>query len=806
MKRNYSLQGAVLAVPLLFLIGGPSACHAQAAEEGDTGYIWKTHRTDEEFGRFHLRLYEKGRGNAPDPMPAIGTLWQVTDPRLAPVLARRLVGSPSWRVKAGCVLALSHMNTPDADDGLAAFLKATPLVREGDPAGRVAAGATTDLDVFLRTWSIRSAARLLVERGRFDSVKEDMLRLLLGEEIVLAGRPGVSLLLKRPRLNAAAPDEEFRRGIAAARSADCLDLLREAANPGSLSGFEVEARNAVEHIVANEAASKALFHAADMLDWDNGRDRTVMLTLYSEILDQYPQSTVAPEAMRQKANALEHLPADEDKAVDCYLETARVFPRTKSARNALARGAVISGYAHRYSEGIEAVDTLLRWFPDDPDKDNWLIVKGRLLVWAGEKDRARETLKPILDGPPGGVRGEAQTILQGEPLPFKDRRPAPKAQPAGVPGTPEELESFLAKMEVPAPPKPPPERKLDPNKKYDVPKTPEELKAVLDDLEQFAKEDHQGSPGGMFQALTQIRDPKLVPTLAGWLAASNVWMVKGGCVMALAQVNVPESTTALRQFVKSVPTWSGEENEQQKMNIRSQMDMWMFGGSIKGAVGALLARGEFASIRDDLKRFLMCDELASAGKPGLDALIELSRELATGKRKYAGHISTDLYWGFAKVRGDDCLPLLKEAALDETMREDDRRGALNAISGGWGAKEYAFLLAAAKKANDSTVRDCAWSAATRADPAAARAELLALLDGRDRSLQRTAISLLGTVGDPKDVPAIEKFLDDDSDDMRLTALVTLWRIEHVPRIVKWRDARYQQQYERHMRLFEKREK
>lgn len=806
MKCKFSLQGAILAFPLLFLFGGPSACDAQAAKEGGTGTIWEIPRTDEDYGRFELRLYEKGRGNAPDPIPAIAPLWQVTDPKLAPVLAKRLVGSTSWRVKAGCVLALSHMNTPEANDGLAAFLKATPPVREGDKDGLAAAGAKTDLDVFLRTWSIRSAARLLVERGRFDSVKDDMLKLFLGEEIVLAGRTGVSMLLERQRLRAEAAPEEFRRGIAGARSADCLDLLREAAKPGSLSGFEMEARNAVEHIIANEAASKALFHAAELLDWDNGRDRMVRIQFYSEILDLYPESTVAPEAMRDKARVLEHVAADYDKAVDCYFETARVFPRTKSARDALARGAVVSGFVHRYSEGIEAVDTLLRWFPDDPDKDKWLIVKGKFLVWAGEKDRARETLKPILDGLPGGVRGEAMAVLQGEKLAIKDRRPVPKPQPAGAPGTPEDLESFLTKMEAPAPPQPPLERKLDPNKKYDVPKTPEELKAVLDDLEQFAKENHQNSPGGMLYAVTQIRDPKLVPTLAERLAASNVWVVKAGCVMALAQVNTAESTTALRRFVKSVPTWSGEEAELEKMNVRSQVDRWMFAGSIKGAVGALIARGEFASITEDLKRFLMYEELAAAGKPGLDVLIELSRELAGGKRKKAGLSKIDSYFAFAKVRGDECLPALKTVVFNETMAKDARRGALTAISDGWGAKEYAFLLLAARTVKDSIVRDCAYSAATKADPAAAHAELLALLNGRDRSLHRTAISLLGGIGEAKDVPAIEKFLDDDSDDMRLIALVTLWRIEHVPRNVKWRDPRYQQDYERHMRLYEKREK
>lgn len=140
------------------------------------------------------------------------------------------------------------------------------------------------------------------------------------------------------------------------------------------------------------------------------------------------------------------------------------------------------------------------------------------------------------------------------------------------------------------------------------------------------------------------------------------------------------------------------------------------------------------------------------------------------------------------------------------MWEDARIGALRAILDGWGAKEYAFFISTAKKVKNRRVRDGAYGSATRANPVAARDEVLVLFNGKDSALRRLAMFLLGRIGDPRDVPAIEKFLDADSDYVRLRALKSLWNIERVPRKVKWKDQRYQEDYEKYMRRSKKTKK
>ena len=70
----------------------------------------------------------------------------------------------------------------------------------------------------------------------------------------------------------------------------------------------------------------------------------------------------------------------------------------------------------------------------------------------------------------------------------------------------------------------PPAKRTFPEK-YDVPKTADEVKTILDDVEAYAadKRLRGDPPGAMFTALMAVRDVKLVPVAGARLFASKQW-------------------------------------------------------------------------------------------------------------------------------------------------------------------------------------------------------------------------------------------------------------------------------------------
>ena len=343
----------------------------------------------------------------------------------------------------------------------------------------------------------------------------------------------------------------------------------------------------------------------------------------------------------------------------------------------------------------------------------------------------------------------------------------------------------------------PPAKRTFPDK-YEVPKTAAEVWAILDDVEAYAadKRVRGDPPGAMFTALMAVRDVKLVPAAGARLFASKEWMVKGICVIMLAQMDSPESTAALLRFVRNIPTFERAQGDWDKyltgLGVRDQADQWMFGGAVEGSLKALLARGKFSEIRADLKRFGAVKLMPEAGVPGVELLIEFARASSEGILQSSG----DVYWALAKLRRDEYLPLLRAAAADETLPERTRAGALCGLVDGWGAKEYETVLAVAKGAKDRDVRDMAWHYAMKVDSAKTRLELLKLLDGDDWASRRLTIRRIGNCRDPRDVPRLAAILDEAGadDDLRLITLKALWEIEHVRRDIKWRAPRLEKEY------------
>lgn len=348
-----------------------------------------------------------------------------------------------------------------------------------------------------------------------------------------------------------------------------------------------------------------------------------------------------------------------------------------------------------------------------------------------------------------------------------------------------------------------------------APKTAKEVWVALAAIDKYSMDKSQAKPGGHLLAVAKIKDPKLTPVLAAALRTRHSWMAKLSCVMALGNIETPESTEALRNFMKSAPFLGNKQAaEIAKAGIRDQVDRWMYGGSIKAAFKVLVARGEVVSIKEDLKRFDAVHEMAAGGRPGLQVLIEYAREMAGG-----AHKNTDegqLRLAIEKFRADDCRELLRKAALDEELGEYARKGALNALTEGWGADEYPTIIAVArasiaagKSARHRNFAMSAYRRAAKVNPELTRKELLLLMKDKSPYLPCQAAAILGPIGKPEDIPEFERLLgnvDRYGENGGLLILKGLWHLEYKPRDAEWMSPRSEQKYLKWMKSHPKPEK
>lgn len=337
-----------------------------------------------------------------------------------------------------------------------------------------------------------------------------------------------------------------------------------------------------------------------------------------------------------------------------------------------------------------------------------------------------------------------------------------------------------------------------------VPQTPRELEALLSKLDQLGRGDDSdaGSSGigPLLQSAMQLKDPKLVPVLSKQLLASSSWKVKAACVGALGNINTPSSTAALRKFLKSapLPESPGGGPASAARGIRTQLDSWLYGSSVTAATQTLISRGQFSSIKDVAKRFSLYKEMASAGKPGLEALVELVREARKADQPVEDE--GQLALSVVQLRSPDCLKPLRKCTLDKTLPAWFRQAALQALADGWKAQEYPTVIAVARSAHDYTLAANACTFAAAVDPQRARTDLLPFLDDVRPQLRARAAFLLGSFGDPSLIPELERLLLDNdrlppNDDIRLAALQGLWLLDHLERKTTWDDPRYQKQYQ-----------
>ena len=334
-----------------------------------------------------------------------------------------------------------------------------------------------------------------------------------------------------------------------------------------------------------------------------------------------------------------------------------------------------------------------------------------------------------------------------------------------------------------------------------VPTTPRELLTLIRKLDEAGRGDDSdaGSSGigALLSALMQVKDPKLARVLTFSLATSTSWKVKAGCVTALSNIDTPESTEALVRLLKSTPARTAENEAALKQTgMRTQTDFWMYGQSLTTAAKCVVQRGSIRSVIEDLKRFNLVEELAAGGKPGLEAIMEWSREVKSGKSKDL--LPSGATVAVEAIRSPDCLELLREAALDEGLEDDVRQAALRALAEGWGAGEYETIIKAARTARSTGVCSQAYAAAVAADPKRAAGDLMPLLKSPHYPLRGQAAYLLGTIGDPKVIPDLVELLDDEQDFVRLEALCGLWLLDHTKRTVKWNDPKFEKKYQQWM--------
>lgn len=334
-----------------------------------------------------------------------------------------------------------------------------------------------------------------------------------------------------------------------------------------------------------------------------------------------------------------------------------------------------------------------------------------------------------------------------------------------------------------------------------VPATPRELQILIMKLDKAGRGDDSDSGssgiGALMSALSQVKDPKLAGVLIYCLGTSTSWKVKAGCTAALTNIDTPESTEALIKLLKSTPG-RAEENDQAltRGGLRTQADFGMYGYSLTAAAKCVVQRGQVKSVIEDLKKFNLVKELAAGGKPGLEAIMEWSREVKSGKHEH--HLPTGVTSAVAAIRSPGCLELLREAALEEGLHDEVRLGALRALAEGWGADEYETIIKVARNARSTYVSSEAYTAAVVADPKRAAEDLMPLLKSPHYPLRGKAAYLLGTIGNPKVIPDLVELLDDEEDFVRLEALCGLWLLDHTKRTVKWRSPEYEERYEKWM--------
>lgn len=340
-----------------------------------------------------------------------------------------------------------------------------------------------------------------------------------------------------------------------------------------------------------------------------------------------------------------------------------------------------------------------------------------------------------------------------------------------------------------------------------APKTDKEVWTALAATDKYCLDKSQPKPGGPGLAVEKIRDPKLTPVLAYALRTPHSWMAKISCVLALGNIETPESTEALRSFLKSTALLViTEDADAEKTGIRDMVDRWMYVGSIQSAGKCLVARGEIRAIKEDMKRLGLIHEMVPAGKPGLEAIIEYAREMAGGAHENTGEGQVQL--AIEKFRADDCRELLRKAALEEGLPEYARHGALNALAEGWGADEYPTIIAVAKASiaagESARHRNFAMSAygrAAKVNPELTREELLLLMQDKSPYLPCQAAAILGPIGKPEDIPEFERLLgnvDRYGENNGLLILKGLWHLEYKPREVTWMTRRIEKEYQKYM--------
>ena len=363
--------------------------------------------------------------------------------------------------------------------------------------------------------------------------------------------------------------------------------------------------------------------------------------------------------------------------------------------------------------------------------------------------------------------------------------PAVQAQAPAAPATP-------ATPAAPAAPEPPAAKPALP-----VPQTPEELEALLDKLGEIGPEADSDSEisglGPIIRAIGQATEPRLVPVLTQRLSASPNWKIKAACVLGLANFRTSASNKALEQFFKATPlVIQSDEAAAKKNALVTKADWWLYHGAVTTSARILVDRGRFPSIKDAAKRFNLYPLMADAGKPGLDALVELALDAERRKTHVASE--DNLSRAVGSIRSPECLKPLRKCAQNGKLPLYFRIGALEALAEGFGPAEYPTIIAIAKSDPNPDLATVACHFASKLKPAEARPELIKFLQDKRPLVRGRVAYLLGTMGDKSAIPEIEKLLAEPNDDVRLFAVRGLWLLDYTKRKVNWKEPTFEGPY------------
>jgi peptidoglycan lytic transglycosylase len=182
---------------------------------------------------------------------------------------------------------------------------------------------------------------------------------------------------------------------------DPADALRVVADAVSASG-RTEAglrvlRDLVDHYPNSAAAPDALLRLGAVL-WNRDQDEDA-LRIYQEFVRRYPQQAQAAEALYAIGRIRERAGRSQ-AAIDAYAELVRRHPESKTAAEARWRIGWIHYGARDWSPAAAAFEQLATRAPGSRDRTQALYWQARALEQGGRRDPARTRYQQIVEESP----------------------------------------------------------------------------------------------------------------------------------------------------------------------------------------------------------------------------------------------------------------------------------------------------------------------------------------------------------------------------------------------------------------------